>query len=192
MIPTLLVLLCLAAALPAAGASPPPLPDLIEIPAGPFVSGSGRVERDYAYALDETAYGSPVTREQQWYGREHPRGIAETKAYAIMSTPVTNAQYAAFVWATGHRAPGVDRRTWEGYGLRHAYTETRRFAWRKGEPPPKREHHPVVLVSFTDARTYAQWLSKVTGQVWRLPTEAEWEKAARGTDGLYFPWGGRI
>lgn len=189
MIPTLPVLLCLAAALPAAGASPPPLPDLIEIPAGPFVSGSGRAERDYAYALDETAYGSPVTREQQWYEREHPRGIAETKAYAIMSTPVTNARYAAFVRATGHRAPGVDRLTWEHYGLRHAYAETRRFAWREGEPPARRDQHPVVLVSRADAEAYAQWLSKTTGHRWRLPTEAEWEKAARGTDGRYFPWG---
>lgn len=189
MLRTLLTLLCLASVLPPSWAGERSLPDMIEIPAGPFVSGSNRVERDYAYTLDEAAYGSPLTREQQWYEREHPRGITETKAYAIMSAPVINAQYASFVRATGHRVPDVDRHTWERYGLRHAYAETHRFAWHNGKPPPGREQHPVVLVSVTDAGAYAQWLSKVTGHHWRLPTEEEWEKAARGTDGRYFPWG---
>lgn len=184
-----LVLLLLAITLPAASAPLPPLPALIEIPTGTFVSGSDRAERDYAYTLDEAAYGSPVTREQQWYERELPRSIAGTKAYAIMATPVTNAQYAAFVHATGHRAPDVVRKTWESYGLRHDYAETRRFAWRDGKPPAGRERHPVVLVSLADALAYARWLSKVTGHAWRLPTEKEWEKAARGMDGWYFPWG---
>ncbi|HEY3326668.1 MAG TPA: SUMF1/EgtB/PvdO family nonheme iron enzyme [Novimethylophilus sp.] len=184
-----LALLLLAATLPAAWAQQPPRPDVIEIPAGPFVSGSDRAERDYAYALDEAAYGSPVTRTQQWYEGERPRGITETGAYAIMTTPVTNAQYAAFVRATGHRAPDVDRRTWERYGLRHSFAETRRYAWRNGKPPQGRVLHPVVLVSASDAEAYAQWLSKATGHAWRLPTEAEWEKAARGTQGFYFPWG---
>ena len=184
-----LALLFLAAALPVASAPLPPLPTLIEIPAGPFVSGSDRAERDYAYALDEAAYGSPITRTQQWYEGEHPRAIVETGAYAIMATPVTNAQYAAFVRATGHRAPNVDRKTWESYGLRHDYAETRRFAWRNGKPPAGRDQHPVVLVSRTDAEAYAKWFSETTGHSWRLPTEAEWEKAARGTDGRTFPWG---
>lgn len=186
---TTLALLLLAATLPAAWAQQPPMPDVIEIPAGPYQSGSDRAERDYAYALDEAAYGSPVTRIQQWYEGEHPRGLAETGAYAIMTTPVTNAQYAAFVRATGHRVPDVTRRAWESYGLRHSFAETRRFAWRNGKPPQGRELHPVVLVSVSDAEAYAQWLSKTTGHIWRLPTEAEWEKAARGTDGRYFPWG---
>lgn len=184
-----LVLLLLAAALPVASAPLPPLPALIEISAGPFVSGSDRAERDYAYALDEAAYGSPVTRTQQWYEGERPRGYLETGPYRIMATPVTNSQYAAFVQATGHRAPDVDRETWQGYGLRYNFDETRRFAWRNGKPPRGHEHHPVVLVNMADAKAYAGWLGKVTGHVWRLPTETEWEKAARGSDGNYFPWG---
>jgi formylglycine-generating enzyme required for sulfatase activity len=180
------VLLLLAITLPAASA---PLPALIEIPAGTFVSGSDRAERDYAYALDEAAYGSPVTRKQQWYEGEHSRGTATTSAYTIMATPITNAQYAAFVMATGHRAPDVDPRTWQDYSLRHDYPATRRFAWRDSKQPAHRDRHPVVLVSRADAEAYARWLSKTTGHRWRLPTEAEWEKAARGTDGRYFPWG---
>ena len=46
-----------------------------------------------------------------------------------------------------------------------------------------------MLIDHEDARAYAAWLSKVTGENWRLPTEAEWEKAARGVDGRRFPWG---
>jgi formylglycine-generating enzyme required for sulfatase activity len=185
----LFALLFLATAASAADAGLPPVPELIEIPAGTFVSGSDRAERDYAYALDEAAYGNAVTRTQQWYEGESQRSLAHTEAYAIMTTPVTNAQYAAFVHATKHRAPDVDRKTWESYGLRHTYAETRRFAWRKGEPPQGREEHAVVLVNVSDAKAYARWLGKISGHVWRLPSEDEWEKAARGTDGRYFPWG---
>ena len=50
----------------------------------------------------------------------------------------------------------------------------------------------MVLVSHGDARAYAAWLTAQTGRVWRLPTELEWEKAARGTDGRIFPWGDRF
>lgn len=166
-----------------------PGPAVVSIPAGPFIAGSDAAEREYAYRIDATAYGRPLTREQGWYENERPRGPAETSAYAITVTPITNRQYAAFVEATGHPAPDMDRTTWESYALIHPYARTRRHAWVDGRPQAGRENHPVVLVSQADARAYAAWLTRATGRIWRLPGEREWEKAARGADGRYFPWG---
>ncbi|MDX1487480.1 MAG: SUMF1/EgtB/PvdO family nonheme iron enzyme [Acidiferrobacterales bacterium] len=165
------------------------MPVLVLIAAGSFIAGSDGAERELAYRLDEAAYSRPITRQQDWYERERPRGQAETGAYAITVTPITNRQYAAFVAGIGYRVPDVDRATWDSYGLNHPYVRTRHYAWDTDSPPSGREDHPVVLVSHTDARAYARWLSERTGQTWRLPTELEWEKAARGLDGRYFPWG---
>lgn len=166
-----------------------PVPDVVTIPAGPFIRGSDDGERETGYRLDETAYGHSVTRQRRWYAGEYRRGPLELERYQITVTPITNRQYAAFVAATGHPPPEVAAETWRGYGLIHPFERTRRHAWAGGAVPPGREDHPVVLVSHADARAYAAWLSAETGAVWRLPWEAEWEKAVRGTDGRTFPWG---
>ncbi len=164
------------------------VPKTIEVPAGPFVAGSERAEREAAYRLDERAYGHGVTRKNKWYEGE-VRKTPTLPAFHITRSPITNAQYAAFVAATGHTAPDVDRKTWAGYRLIHAYGRTRRHAWVGGGAPEGRADHPVVMVSHRDARAFAAWLGRETGSQWRLPSEAEWEKAARGTDGRRFPWG---
>lgn len=169
-----------------------PVPETVAVPAGSFIAGSDGLERETAYRLDEAAYGHSRTREQRWYESEFSRQQAETSAYAITISPITNKQYAAFIAATSHAVPDVDESTWTSYGLIHPYTCTRRHAWTAGRPPEGRENHPVVLVSHADAQAYAAWLSEATGAVWRLPTEFEWEKAARGSDGRYFPWGNRF
>jgi formylglycine-generating enzyme required for sulfatase activity len=165
------------------------LPQVVEIPAGAFVTGSDAGEREAAYRLDEAAYGHRVTRERGWYDDEAPRRTERLPAFAITRTPVTNRLYAAFVAGSGHAAPDVDRPAWASYGLVHPYASTRRHAWRQGAPPEGREDHPVVLVSHADAEAFAGWLSAETGRRWRLPSALEWEKAARGTDGRRFPWG---
>jgi formylglycine-generating enzyme required for sulfatase activity len=165
-----------------------PVPATVAVPAGSFLKGSDRAEREQAYRLDEAAYGHSITRQQKWYENELASEVV-TGAFRITRTPITNAQYAAFVAATGHPWPDVDPQTWAGYGLIHPYARTRRHAWQGPVPPPGRADHPVVLLSHEDAEAYAAWLSRVTGQTWRLPSEAEWEKAARGTDARIFPWG---
>ncbi|MGI9464825.1 MAG: formylglycine-generating enzyme family protein [Aestuariivirgaceae bacterium] len=164
-------------------------PQVIAIPAGSFITGSGAAEREAAYRLDEKAYGHSATRKRGWYDREGSPETVNLVAFEITRNLITNDQYAAFIKATGHRWPAVTAKEWQGYGLVHPYSRTARHSWRSGKPPKARGDHPVVLVSFDDAQAYARWLSSVTGASWRLPSEAEWVKAARGVDGRWFPWG---
>jgi formylglycine-generating enzyme required for sulfatase activity len=116
----------------------------------------------------EFLMGSDPKVDQGAYGDEQPQHKVHLDNYWIGKTPVTNAHYAAFVKATGRQAP------------QH---------WQSGKIPSGKEHHPVVYVSWEDAAAFCTWASQVTGREVRLPTEAEWEKAARGTDGRIYPWG---
>jgi formylglycine-generating enzyme required for sulfatase activity len=180
------LLLILVGAAPLSAADIP-VPATVAVPAGPFVEGSSLAQRTYAYQLDAAAYSQ--TREAGWYEGESPTQSAMTGAFAIMTNPVTNADYARFVEAAGYPAPDVERDRWARYHNVHPYESTRRFAWVDGVPPEGREDHPVVLVSHDDAQAYAAWLSEQTGHNWRLPEAQEWEKAARGQRGATFPWG---
>jgi toxoflavin biosynthesis protein ToxD len=164
------------------------LTPMVRIPAGPFLMGSTPAEREYGYHLDETLHGSPTARQHRWFALETRREVT-LPAYHIDRTPVTNAAYHRFVAHTGHRVPGVTEAEWQGYGLVHDYATVRNFLWPNAQPPPGRAAHPVVLVSPRDAVAYCAWRGQQEGRALRLPTEAEWEKAARGTDGRYFPWG---
>ena len=155
---------------------------MVTVPAGEFWVGSTPEEREYGYRLDETLHGSTVARRQRWFEVETRRRL-DLPVFRIDRNLVTNADYARFVAATGHRAPFVSKAVWNGYRLVHGYDRVRKFLWLDGRPPAGRERHPVVLVSHADATAYCAWREA------RLPTEPEWEKAARGTDGRYFPWG---
>jgi formylglycine-generating enzyme required for sulfatase activity len=150
---------------PAAASRPTPatlseeeLPELVEIPAGPFVMGSDP-------EIDPLAFPNERWSESTY------QGTVELPAYSIGRYEVTVAQFRAFVEATGFRA---DPRALEG-------------------PPDL----PVRFVSWPDALAYCRWLERtpqlgpLVQEGWRvtLPTEAQWEKAARGADGRIFPWG---
>jgi formylglycine-generating enzyme required for sulfatase activity len=114
--------------------------------------------------------GSDPQEDKSAMGHEQPPHTIHLPDYYLAKTPVTNAQYAAFVRATGHEPPSH---------------------WENDRYPKGKANHPVVRVSWYDAVAYCRWLSEVTGKPYRLPTEAEWEKGARGTDGRIYPWGDR-
>jgi toxoflavin biosynthesis protein ToxD len=166
-----------------------PLPEIVTIPAGPFVHGSDAAEKEYGYQMDEVAYGHSVTRDQGWYENEEPRQERQLPAFLIMKNLVTNGEYYKFIRDTGHLAPSVTALQWETYQLIHPYERTLKFQWQNGHPDPSRLDHPVVLVSYPDAVAFADWLTTKSGKKWRLPSALEWEKAARGSFGNWFPWG---
>lgn len=139
----------------------------VRVPAGSFLMGEGYQTLQHLVALDE-----------YWIGRAH----------------VTVAQFTAFAKATGHRTQA------ERDGNSPAYSEGKwsnisGANWLHPKGPASTtfgdEDHPVVHVSWDDAIAFCAWAAKTTGKRIRLPTEAEWVKAARGTDGRNYPWGER-
>lgn len=112
--------------------------------------------------VDKEAKALQYGSTKPWYANERPERKVAVKDFYIDRIEVTNQKYKAFVDATHHRTPPH---------------------WQAGQIPSGLADHPVAYVSWADADEYCKWAGK------RLPTEAEWEKAARGTDGRKFPWG---
>ncbi len=100
--------------------------------------------------------------------REKPQHEVYLSPFWIGKYPVTNLDYYAFISDAGHTPPDE---------------------WTKGDYPRGKSDHPVVNVTRHDAMAYCSWLAEKTGKNYTLPTEAQWEKAARGTDGRIYPWG---
>jgi len=96
---------------------------------------------------------------------ERPVHTVYLPVYYISPYPVTNLEYREFVNCTGYKSP---------------------MHWQRGTYPTGTGKHPVTNVSWHDAKAYAEWIGA------RLPTEAEWEKAGRGTDERLYPWGTRF
>ena len=99
---------------------------------------------------------------------EQPQHTIELSEYSIGKYPITNREYQAFVRDAKYNPP----RGWDG-----------------DQFPAEKGSHPVVSVSWDDATSYCKWLNEKTKMNYRLPTEAEWEKAARGEDGRVYSWG---
>ena len=146
---------------------------MVNIPAGPFVMG-----------LEGESDAEPersVTLDDYWIGKY----------------PVTVGEFRQFVEVTGYRTDaerGAGAWQWNGYvperpdPERDSWDLTMDGRWNniffeQGE------NHPVGSVSWNDAQAYGKWLSGQLGLPFGLPTEAQWEKAARGTDGRIYPWG---
>ena len=129
---------------------------------------------------------------------EAPPHRVQVDEFLISVRPITNADYARFVRETDQRPPAIYDLplvvTAGGRERERVFRTTGEpYIWQDGTPAADRALHPVTLVRFEDAVAYATWLSSETGRTVRLPTEAEWEKAARGGEaGLRYPWGDRI
>ena len=149
-----------------------PLPDIFwrNIPAGPFIMGSDDGDAD-----------------------EKPAHSVTLPAFQISQYPITNVQYSAFVNDGGYQQvkywPEAKKEGyWQVGRFKGLYdSETRDCPYDFGSPF-NLPNHPVVGVSWYEAVAFCRWLSEQMGCLVRLPTEAEWEKAARGEDGRTYPW----
>lgn len=148
-------------------------PQMVKIPAGKFLMGS-----TYEQIAEATKDGA----DSDWIKNEMPQHYVQLSEYFIGKYPITNREYQAFIRDTKYKSP----QGWDG-----------------DEFPVGKGSHPVVNVSWVDAIAYCKWLSQKSGKYFRLPTEAEWEKAARwnishakegGNSGepLIFPWGNKF
>ncbi len=134
-------------------------PQMVRIPVGKFLMGSS--SEQVKQAIKDGASKSLVEREQ-------PQHEVELSEYSIGKYPITNREYQTFVKGANHKPP----QDWDGTLY-----------------PSEKGDHPVAYVSWEDANAFCKWLSEKTNKAYRLPTEAEWEKAARGKDGDTWPWG---
>lgn len=151
--------------------------------------GSSRSQIEQGYRISAKGYGHDRVRTMGWFEQEYPQHIESTKAYRIMKTAVTQAEYAIFIQETAYPAPYASRQTWKSYRLAHPYSHVLPYIWHENRPPKGKENHPVVLVNMGDIQAYAAWLTQKRGVHVHLPTEKQWEKAMRGTDGRLYPWG---
>jgi formylglycine-generating enzyme required for sulfatase activity len=142
------------------------MPETVLVPAGPFPMGSTEDNR-------------------QADNNERPQHQVVLDAFRIGRYPVTNAQYAGFIERKGYEKQ--DYWTKDGWVWREGESITQPGYWE--DPRWNQPDHPVVGISWYEAVAYCRWLSQATGQEFRLPTEAEWEKAARGEHGREWPWG---
>ena len=148
------------------------VPRFVRVPGGEFIMGANDGEED-----------------------ERPPHRVHLDPYSISAHAITNALYAEFVRETGHPVPAVRElpRVVSAAGEPTFRELAAAYVWRNASPPRERSQHPVALVSYTDAVAYCVWLSLRTSRSVRLPTEAEWERAARGgLESKRYPWGDDI
>ena len=162
---------------------------LLRVPAGEFLMGSTEAEMEEAFAVASQAHAQA---ERELFTRELPQHRVQLAAYLIGQHLVTVAQFAAFVKASGYRTTAEK----EGSGYTFTASEwkdAKGADWQRPRGPDSdvksKADHPVTQVSWHDALAFCTWASQATGRTVRLPSEAEWEKAARGTDGRPYPWG---
>jgi formylglycine-generating enzyme required for sulfatase activity len=146
--------------------------DMVEIPSGLFKMG---LSFDQVSRILKICTKVDKACSLWWFKDEMPRHNVYVDKYWIDVYEVTNQKYLEFVKATGHR-PALDN-TCKTKACRQGNL------WKGKSFPEKIGNQPVTQVNWHDAVSYCKWRGK------RLPTEAEWEKAARGPSGNMYPWG---
>jgi formylglycine-generating enzyme required for sulfatase activity len=166
-----------------AGAATPFEPEMVHVPAGPFLMGTSERQIEWLARNMEQARR---WQERGYFDRERPQHTVTLPEYYIAKHPVTVGEYRAFVHGAGYLLSGYW--TDAGWAWRQETNKTEPELW-VDEKWAGDDRLPVVGVSWYEAYAYCQWLSEATGRDYRLPSEAQWEKAARGTDGRWYPWG---
>jgi len=149
-------------------------PEMVVIPAGRFVMGTTEAQKERLEA------------ENRWNGGfadELPAREIAVPEFALARTEVTLSQFRDFIDATGYRPSGVCWGFEDGEPGVHERLNWRAPGFAQGAD------HPVVCVTWWDAQAYARWLSLKTGEAYRLPSEAEWEYAARADAQTQYFWG---
>lgn len=151
----------------------PTCPEMVAIPTGTFIMGAAPGEEEHE--------GTPPDNR----GRAEPqRRVSIDHRFALGRTEVTRGQFAHFVQATGH----VTGTSCIALGADGKPAEIAHRDWRN-PGFEQTDEHPVVCVSWKDAQAYVGWLKKITGKAYRLPSEAEWEYAARAGSRTARYWG---
>ncbi len=164
-------------------------PRMVVVPAGSFVMGSTAEERAREKVPKPPKVPFDFARFEQ---PQH--AVTFRKPFAIGRYEVSRGEYARFVAETGHPT-GPSCWAWnaksDNYAEMAGWVVQQAKSWR--DPGfAQTDDHPVVCVDFADANAFARWLSKTTGHAYRLPTEAEWEYAARAGTSTTRSWGNDI
>lgn len=160
---------------------------MVRIPAGNFVMGSS--ESDIAWAMNVLAQGQPISLENEYPFHK----VRISRAFYIAATETTVAQFRKFVEETGYVTDAEEEKGGQIYNERDRRFEQKAGSSWKNPGWTVTPDEPVVMVSWNDAQAFVEWLAAKEKLPYKLPTEAQWEYAARGGIPMaQFPWGDEL